>query len=532
MTVDPQAPAPRQDREVWSRRSVFILAAIGSAVGLGNIWRFPYVAFDNGGGAFIIPYLVALLTAGIPLLFLDYAMGHRFRGSSPLSYRRLAKRFESLGWWQVGICFVIAVYYAVIVGWALRYVFFSATEAWGDDAGTFFESDFLNQDPDKTFGVDWVWSVGWPLIIVWVVVIAILALGVQRGIGKTSTVFVPLLIVLFLAVVIRSLFLDGAAEGLNEFFTPDWSALGESGVWIAAYGQIFFSLSVAFGIMITYSSYLKRKTDLTGSGLVVGFSNSAFEILAGIGVFATLGFMTVQANAGNIPGVDETLSMSEAIGEGGVGLAFIAFPTVISEMPGGPVFGVLFFAALFFAGLTSLISITQVMIAAVQEKVGLDTVRASLYVGGAAAIVSLVLFPTTTGLNLLDVVDHFVNNFGIVGAALVATVAITWVARRLPELRDHLNAVSSFKLGWVWMACIGVITPVVLAVMFVREAIDVSKNGYEGLPTGLVAGAGWIVQIALVVIAVLVSLAPWTDRVQREEFIPHPGTRSLQRKGR
>src|SRR5699024_5129919 len=142
-----------------------------------------------------------------------------------------------------------------------------------------------------------------------------------------------------------------------------------------------------------YSSYLKRKTDMTSSGLVVGFSNSAFEILAGIGVFAALGFMAVQ----NGVAVDEAASS-------GVGLAFITFPTIISQMSGGPIFGVLFFASLFFAGLTSLISITQVMIAAVQEKVGLDTVRASLYVGGAAAIVSLVLFPTTTGLNLLDVV--------------------------------------------------------------------------------------------------------------------------------
>src|SRR5699024_6587965 len=149
--------------------------------------------------------------------------------------------------------------------------------------------------------------------------------------------------------------------------TPDWSALGESGVWIAAYGQIFFSLSVGFGIMITYSSYLKRKTDMTSSGLVVGFSNSAFEILAGIGVFAALGFMAVQ----NGVAVDEAATS-------GVGLAFITFPTIISQMPGGPIFGVLFFASLFFAGLTSLISITQVMIAAVQEKVGLDTVRAKI----------------------------------------------------------------------------------------------------------------------------------------------------------
>ncbi len=120
-------------REVWSGRSVFIMAAIGSAVGLGNIWRFPYIAYENGGGAFLIPYLVALLTAGIPLLFVDYAMGHKFRGSPPLAFRRLNRGSEFIGWWQVLICFVIGVYYAVIVAWAGCYTFFSITEAWGDN---------------------------------------------------------------------------------------------------------------------------------------------------------------------------------------------------------------------------------------------------------------------------------------------------------------------------------------------------------------------------------------------------------------
>ena len=118
-------------KEAFSGRTMFILAAIGSAVGLGNIWRFPYVAYENGGGAFIIPYLVALLTAGIPLLMLDYAIGHRYRGSAPLSFRRLHPKLETIGWWQLGICVVIAVYYALIIGWAMQYTVFSFTKAWG-----------------------------------------------------------------------------------------------------------------------------------------------------------------------------------------------------------------------------------------------------------------------------------------------------------------------------------------------------------------------------------------------------------------
>ncbi|WP_420750496.1 sodium-dependent transporter [Rhodococcus sp. O3] len=491
-------PVVTQKREVWSGRSVFIMAAIGSAVGLGNIWRFPYVAYENGGGAFLIPYLVALLTAGIPLLFVDYAMGHKFRGSPPLAFRRLARGSEFIGWWQVFVCFVIGVYYAVIVAWAACYTFFSLSEAWGDDPESFFLNDFLHMNSDATFGLDFVPGVSWPLLLVWVAVLGVLALGVQRGIGNANRIFVPLLVVLFGTLVIRALFLDGAVEGLNAFFTPNWDALTDTGVWIAAYAQIFFSLSVAFGIMLTYSSYLKKHTNLTGSGLVVGFSNSSFEVLAGIGVFSALGFMA-QAQG---------VQVSEVV-SGGIGLAFIAFPAIVSQMPGGPLFGVLFFASLVFAGFTSMISIIQVTLSAFEDKTGLGRVPAVLIIGGFSAIVSLLLFPTTTGLNTLDVVDRFANQFGIVGVAFVAVVVIAWVLRRLPELRDHLNSVSSFHVGTVWQVFVGVITPIVLGYMLFSEIRDRIREGYGGLPDSLVTTFGWGVQAAVLVLAIVMSFVPW-----------------------
>jgi len=273
---------------------VFILSAIGSAVGLGNIWRFPYVAYEGGGGAFLIPYLCALLTAGIPLLFFDYAIGHRFRGSAPLAFRRMHRAAEPLGWWQVLISVVIALYYAVIIAWAAMYTWFSAQLSWGaGNEEAFFGAEFLQSEDVAEVGVSttFVPQVGIPLAVVWVVVIVIMALGVKRGIGAANTILMPLLTLMFAALVVQSLFLPGAIDGLNAFFTPNWEALADPAVWASAYGHIFFSLSVAFGIMVTYASYLKRKTDLTGSGLVVAFANSGFEILAGIGVFAALGFM-------------------------------------------------------------------------------------------------------------------------------------------------------------------------------------------------------------------------------------------------
>ncbi|MEI2786195.1 MAG: methionine/alanine import family NSS transporter small subunit [Candidatus Nanopelagicales bacterium] len=314
--------AHQASRGAFTSRKVFILAAIGSAVGLGNIWRFPYVAYENGGGAFIIPYLVALLTAGLPFLLFDYSIGHRYRGSAPLSFRRMGRGAEVMGWWQVGICAIIAVYYAAIIAWSLRYAVFSLDQAWGDDPGAFLTGDFL-QVADPGVGLDFVPGVLAPLVIVWVVVLAIMVAGVQKGIGATSVLFIPLLVLAFLVLVIRSLFLPGAAEGLNGLFNPNWSALADTGVWAAAFGQIFFSLSIGFGIMITYASYVGRRTDMTGSGFVVGFANSGFELLAGIGVFAALGFMA-QANGVGVDGVVDQ----------GLGLAFVAFPTIISEAPG------------------------------------------------------------------------------------------------------------------------------------------------------------------------------------------------------
>jgi NSS family neurotransmitter:Na+ symporter len=430
----PSATTQSTTREAFGSRNVFILSAIGSAVGLGNIWRFPYVAYEGGGGAFLIPYLCALLTAGIPLLFFDYAIGHRFRGSSPLAFRRMHRAAEPLGWWQVLICVVIATYYAVIIAWAAMYTWFSAQISWGaGNEDDFFFKDFLQMgDVKGGISTQFVPQVGIPLIAVWVVVIIIMALGVKRGIGRANTVLMPLLTVMFAALVVQSLFLPGAVDGLNAFFTPNWEALADPGVWASAYGHIFFSLSVAFGIMVTYSSYLKRKTDLTGSGLVVAFANSGFEILAGIGVFAALGFMA-QAQ-----GTDVAHTATA-----GIGLAFVAFPTIVSQATGGSIIGVLFFGALVFAGITSLISVLEVVVAALQDKLGWGRVRTTLVVSIPVALISIAMFSTTTALAVLDTTDAFINAFGIMAVALVAVILVAWLLHRLAARRDHVNRRAS-----------------------------------------------------------------------------------------
>jgi NSS family neurotransmitter:Na+ symporter len=506
--------AQPEKREQFSGQLGFILSAIGSAVGLGNIWRFPGVAYENGGGAFIVPYLVALLTAGIPILFLDYALGHRFRGSAPLAFRRVKRWLEGLGWFQVMICFVIAVYYAVIIAWALSFFVYSFDLSWGDDTAAFFTGSYLQLadvgGADPWFTLDFVAAVLIPLVLVWVATIVVLAAGVAKGVEKVNFIFIPLLFLAFGALVVRSLTLPGAVDGLNALFTPDWGAISDPAVWIAAYGQIFFSLSIAFGIMITYASYRRRRANLTSPGLVVAFANSGFEVFAGIGVFAALGFLANQ----------QAIAIAELEGISGPILAFVTFPAIVSEMPAGPVFGALFFGSLVMAGFTSLISILQVVSASFQEKFGWTRAQAAIRIGIVAALISVGGFSTTTGLIALDTVDNWANNIGIVASAVATTVTVGWVLRRSGEMRFHLNSVSTLQVGRWWSFCIIVLGPVVLTYMLVSRIVSLIQDGYEGYAETYLGVAGWGTVVLLVVGAAVLTLMRW--RVEPDKFDAWP----------
>jgi len=442
--------------------------------------------------------MVLVLAAGIPLLLLDYAIGHRYRGSPPLAFRHVSKYFEPFGWWNVLTNVVICTYYAVILGWAVSYTFYSVTGTWGAQPESFFFGEYLKMAKDPGLGLDFVGSVLWPLIGVWLFTIFILAAGVQKGVARASTFFMPLLVVMFVLMVGISLTLPGAAKGLDALFTPKWSKLAEPGVWVAAYGQIFFSLSICFGIMITYSSYLKPKSDLGSTGLVVGFANSSFEVLAGIGVFAALGFMA--ASQGK-----EVSNVASS----GIGLAFIAFPTIINQVqaPLGSIIGVLFFGSLVFAGITSLISVVEVIVAAVQDKWKVARVPATLAVCIPMAVISTLLFGTTTGLPVLDVLDKFINVYGIVAAGFMYVLALV-VWEKLPLLRKHVNSVSSFKIGIVWNFFI-LTTLNVLGYMLFLDTRDLLAENYSGYPDWFLNILGWGMAGSLIVLSVILTFLPW-----------------------
>ncbi len=484
-------------REQWKSEWGFLMAAVGSAIGLGNIWRFSYLAYEHGGGAFLIPYLVALFTAGIPLLILEYALGHERIGSAPLAYAKISRRWEWLGWWPV--CFVlfgIMLYYSAVIAWCLDYFFYAFRLAWGDDPNAFFFERFLQVSTSPAdlgevrtpilYGLVAVWGLSW-----WIVY-----RGVQRGIELANKILMPTLLLLTVILVFWSLTLDGAMSGLKAYVTPDFSKLSDPKVWIDAYSQIFFTLSLGFGIMIAYASYLPDRADITGNALLTAFINCGYSLFAGIAVFAVLGFM---ATAEGKP-LAEVVSKS-------IGLAFVAYPKAMSLMPGGNLFGAVFFLCLVVAGLSSAVSIIEAFVSAVVDKFGIR--RGPLTTGVCVAgFLGSIVFATRAGLLWLDIVDHFLTHYGLVLVGVLECVVIGWFFD-LPMLRRHVNRISSIRLGGIWDLLIKGFVPLVLLVILAGDLYQDIAQPYGGYSwTALILiGRDWLlINLAL---AVFLASRPW-----------------------
>ncbi len=385
-------------------------------------------------------------------------------------------------------------YYIVIIGWVLSYCYYSVGTQWGSDPDAFFNENYLGLTESFWMVGGMQWKVVLTTAIVWAVTYWLLRRGVSKGIELAARILIPTLVVMIGVIVIRGLTLPGAVEGLNVLLTPDFGELLNPQVWVAAYGQIFFSIGVAFSIMITYSSYLPRRTDLSNSAFIVALSNTGFEFFAALGVFSVLGFLAVQQNAP----IDEVVTQ-------GVGLAFVAFPQIINELPAlNSLFGLLFFGALLFAGLTSAVSILECGIAGVKEKFNLSRTAAVNWMCGLCALAS-ILYATKGGLYYLDVVDRFVNNFGLVLVALVEVVLISWVLRQLGTLQNHVNERSYIQIGNWWVYSLSIITPVILIVVMALNFYNEFTTRYGDYPLSGLLVMGWGVAIGLPVIGFIMQ---------------------------
>ncbi len=486
-------------RQKFNSKMGFILSAVGSAVGLGNIWRFPYVLYENGGGSFLIPYFIAIFTAAIPLLILEYTLGNKFRGSAPLAFARNNPKFEWVGWIPTILSAIIILYYSSIVAWAINYLFLSVNMAWGSSPADFFYTDFLQlSDGPMSFGSVNL-SVLFGLAAIWGGTYVICSKSIDKGIEKVNKVLLPLLCVSILFVIVRGVTLEGAAEGLNTLFTPDFTVLTQPKIWLAAYSQVFFSLSVAMGIMITYSSYLPKDSDVVNTAFITGLANSAFEFTVAIGVFGILGYMAAQ----------QGVPVTEVVASG-VGLAFIVFPQAFNLMGGfGSVLGIVFFASIVFAGFTSFVSLTEAFITPFVDKFKFDRRKVYGYVCGGGFLIS-TMYATGAGLYILDIVDYFINSFAIITVGILQAVVVAYVFG-LGKFKGLANRDSIQKVGGVWTVAIKFIVPILLTFNLILLVVEVSTKGYDSYAISelLLYGVG---SLAIILVAtVVLTKLPWKN---------------------
>ncbi len=484
-------------RERWKSQLGFLLAAVGSAIGLGNIWRFSYMAYENGGGAFLIPYMTALLTAGIPLLILEFGIGHERMGSAPLAYAKIKKNWEWLGWWAVTlVMFGIVLYYMVVIAWCLNFFVLSFHLGWGDDPNAYFFKDFLSVSKAPSEIGQIRTPIFAALVIIWFLNWFIVYRGVQKGIELANKIFMPLLFFLTGVLVFWSLTLDGAMVGIRAYLTPDFSKLSNPKVWIDAYSQIFFTLSLGFGIMIAYASYLPAKANISRNAILTGVINSGYSLFAGLAVFSVLGFM---ATSHGKP-VSEIVSQS-------IGLAFVAYPKAVSLIPGGNLFGAIFFLCLVVAGLSSSISIIEAFTSAMVDKFGLRR-KPLITVVSILGFLGSIIFTTQAGLLWLDIVDHFLTHYGLVVVGILECILVGWCFR-LKVLRNHINRISSVKLGVWWDLLIKYFVPLVLGIILLVDLCNELRKPYGGYSWAslILIGRDWL--LLTLIAAFMIASRPW-----------------------
>jgi len=481
-------------RELWSSNLGFILASVGSAIGLGNIWRFGYMVYTNGGGAFLIPYIVALFCVGIPLIILEFAIGHYTKKSAPLALERLYKGSEWAGWFAVISGFIITSYYAVIIAWCLYYLIILVVYGFPSDPNAYFFNNILQ----ISSGVENIGGISYGILastlVVWAIIALILSAGIKNGLEKANKIMIPFLLFLMILLVLNALTLPGALTGIEWYLTPDFSALFDYNVWLSAFSQIFFSLSLGFGILIAYASYLPKKSDLTTNAFTISLLNCGFSYLAGFAIFGTLGYMSY------ISGIPLDKAVSE-----GIGLAFVTFPKALSLLPyGSRLFGIIFFLALVFAGISSAVSIVEASVSAIMDKFSLSRKKALSYVLALFIVISPI-YATGAGLYYLDIIDHFASGYLLPISAILEIMIAIWLFGG-DKLREHINKLSEIKLGAWWKYLSGIISPIILASVVLLDALNVLTYGYGGYETTYVMLGALTIPLAFVISLVIQKL--------------------------
>jgi NSS family neurotransmitter:Na+ symporter len=549
-----------ENRERWPSRLSFVMAAIGSAVGLGNVWRFPYVAYANGGGAFLIPYFTALITAGIPLMILEYALGQRFQAAAPEALARINKGFRWLGWFALLVGLSISFYYAVVMSYAWHYTFASATLAWtkpidpakqivvpdedakkkaleeedakpegerrevytqDENAGKYFEEKALggfaegkwraqrkaNLDlPEEARVAYWremflpVKHLVFFTILTWAIIFIIIYKG-TASVGKVVLYTVPAPVILLGVLIVYGLTLKGAGRGIEFFLNPRWELLADVNIWLRAYGQIFFSLSLGFGILIAYASYEPRESDISNNAFITSFANCATSFYASFAVFSVVGYL---ATAMKVPEAD--------VIRAGPGLVFVTYPIALAKMgAAGKVLGVAFFLSLLTLGIDSAFSIVEAVVAGIKDRFHKVDRRVICGVVCGAGCLFGLIYCTRSGLMWLDIVDNWMNNYGLAIVGLLECVAVAYFYN-IEEIREFVNQRSEIRLAYWWDAFIKFITPAVLVYLLsvqISKDLSATYGAYDEVLKHSVTIMGWGYMVLMLIVSFAVG-RNWT----------------------
>ncbi|QDI91324.1 sodium-dependent transporter [Salicibibacter halophilus] len=448
-----------QGREQWATRLGFMLAAVGSAVGLGNIWRFPYIAGEYGGASFLIVYLICIFIIGLPTMIAEFSIGKKGQLDAVGSFSKTApaKPWVIGGWLGVITSFLIVSFYAVITGWVLYYMFSYLTGSLQQVEPGGVEEYFGGFVGDAFLPVIWQF-------IVMGIMIGILYFGVQKGIELSSKIFMPLLAVILLVLAGYGLTLDGAGEGMSFLFVPDWSALGDPALYLAAIGQAFFTLSLGMGIMVTYGGYLSKQTGnrLPGTATSIVILDTLFAILVAVAIFTAV--FTIGAEA-----------------DQGPTLIFVVLPEVFNQMAaGGTFFAIFFFFLVFIAGLTSAISLAEVSISFAMRQVNLTRKKAALIVG---ALITLVGIPSAlsqggplgdfliAGLPFLDFVDVLTDSYFLPIGGLIVVLFVGWGWKSKAALEEADFKYQAFAK--IWLFLLRFVAPIMIIIILLANLFGI-----------------------------------------------------------
>jgi len=481
-------------REQWSSRSTFILAAIGSAVGLGNAWRFPGLAAKHGGGAFLFVYFIAMLAIGIPLLMMEISIGRRTRQGAPGSMRAINKKAEPVGWIAVSNGFFICIYYAVVFAWVIL-MFFNSYKFASFTGNNKLASSLWSTLIKTTGTTSGYGTIAWPVLICLVIAWLLCYLCIRKGttsVGKVVKYTVSLPVICLLILAVRGFTMDGAMEGLAKLFIPDWSALQNSTIWVDAIGQVFYSLSVAMAIMFAYGSYLNRESNIAVDSIIIAFSDMLISVLAGIVMFTTM----------------SGVGMLDNMSASGISTAFIIYPQAIVNLTNIPWLNALFAYTFYFCLITlaidSLFSIVEGVSTAVSDKFKIDKRKTTLTICLVCAFLGLI-YVTGAGLAWLDIVDNFINSYTLIITGVLEVIVVGWCFKTSKLLEAVNMNTGKFKIpAWWFNISIKFVSPIVLSALFIWNMVTLfSGGGIYGAADGYSLAAnligGWgIMAISLI----------------------------------